>query len=74
MAESLFEAAALGLKLLRAHEWVEPPGPATRLEIRISHPSVKHEVSVQQLERWAESTAITPDERIRKDRVRAMLG
>jgi hypothetical protein len=73
-AESLFEAAAFGLQLLRAHEWVEPPGPATRLEIQISHPSVRHEVSVRQLQRWADSTAVTPDDRIRKNRVRAMLG
>ena len=73
-AESLFEAAALGLSLLRAHEWVEPPGPATRLEIQIGQPTVTHEVSVQQLQRWSESTAVTPAERLRKNRVREMLG
>jgi hypothetical protein len=56
------------------HSWVEPPGPATRLEIQVSHPTVKHEVTVQQLQRWAESSAITPDERIRKSRVLTMLG
>jgi hypothetical protein len=47
-AESLF-AAALGLQLLRQHDWVEAPGPATRLEVHVSHPRVTHEVSVQQL-------------------------
>jgi hypothetical protein len=73
-AESLFEAAALGLQLLRQHEWVEAPGPATRLEVQISHPRVTHEVSVQQLQRWADSTAVTPEDRIRKNRVRTMLG
>ena len=73
-AESLFEAAALGLSLLRAHEWVEPPGPATRLEIRIGQPTVTHEVSILQLQRWSESTAVTPAERLRKNRVREMLG
>jgi hypothetical protein len=73
-AESLFEAAALGLKLLRAQEWVEAPGPAARLEVQISQPTVKHEVSLRQLRHWAESTAVTPDERIRKNRVRTMLG
>jgi hypothetical protein len=73
-AESLFEAAALGLSLLRAHEWVEPPGPATRLEIQIGQPTVTHEVSILQLQRWSESTAVTPAERLRKNRVRKMLG
>ena len=73
-AESLFEAAALGLKLLREQDWVEPPGPATRLEVQVTHPRVTHEVTVQQVQRWAESSAVTPDERIRKDKVRMMLG
>ena len=72
-AESLFEAAALGLSLFRTHEWVEPPGPATRLEIQIGQPTVTHEVSIQQLQRWSESTAVTPAERLRKNRVREML-
>jgi len=35
---------------------------------------VTHEVSVQQLQRWSESTAVTPAERLRKNRVREMLG
>ena len=73
-AKSLFGAAALGLSLLRAHEWVEPPGPAKRLEIQIGQPTVTHEDSVQQLQRWSESTAVTAAERLRKNRVREMLG
>ena len=73
-AELLFQAAPLGLSLLRAHEWVEQPGPATRLEIQIGQPIVTHEVSVQRLQRWSESTAVTPAERLRKNRVREILG
>ncbi len=72
-AETLYEAAALGLKLLREHGWTSPIGPATRLEVRVSQPAVTHEVTVLQLRRWSESTAVTPDERVRKDRVRTML-
>jgi hypothetical protein len=72
-AETLFEAAALGLKLLREHGWSSPIGPATRLEVRVSHPTITHEVTVLQLQKWSESTAVTPDERVRKDRVRTML-
>ena len=72
-AETLFEAAALGLKLLREHGWSSPVGPATRLEVRVSHPTITHEVTVLQLQKWSESTAVTPDERVRKDRVRTML-
>ena len=72
-ADTLFESAAIGLQLLREHDWVDQPGPATRLEITVNHPSVRHEVTVRQIERWADSTAITPDERVRKDRVRKIL-
>ena len=71
-ADTLYEAAALGLKLLREHGWTSPIGPATRLEVRVSQPTVTHEVTVLQLRRWSESTAVTPDERVRKDRVRTM--
>jgi hypothetical protein len=39
-ADSLFEAAALGLKLLRDDGWIDQPGPATRLEVHVSHPTV----------------------------------
>ena len=72
-AETLYEAAALGLKLLREHGWASPIGPATRVEVRVSHPTITHEVTVLQLHKWSESTAVTPDERVRKDRVRTML-
>jgi hypothetical protein len=72
-ADTLYEAAALGLKLLRDHGWASPIGPATRLEVRVSHPAITHEVTVLQLRKWSESTAVTPEERVRKDRVRTIL-
>jgi hypothetical protein len=72
-AETLYEAAALALQALRAARWVEDLGPATRLEVEVPEPSVKHSVTVQQLRRWAEASAITPADRIRKDQVKAML-
>jgi hypothetical protein len=73
-AESLYEAAALGLRQLRACEWLEPIGPAARLEVTVKTVPTRHEVTVAGVQRWCESTAVTPDERIRKGRVRALLG
>jgi hypothetical protein len=32
------EPIALGLKLRREHGWVQAAGPATRLEVQVSHP------------------------------------
>jgi hypothetical protein len=74
LAESLFEAAALGLKLLRDDGWVDAPGPATRLEVQVKAPAVKHEVSVQQIQRWLEGSSISPNEMVRKAKLKAMLG
>jgi hypothetical protein len=72
-ADSLFEAAALGQKLLKEHGWVETRA-CHAAGNQVSHPSVRHEVTVDQIQRWMESTAITPEERVKKDRVRAILG
>ena len=74
LAESLFEAAALGLKLLRDDGWVEKLGPATRLEIQAKTPAVRHEVTVQQMQRWLEGSSISPNEMVRKAKLKAMLG
>ena len=55
MAESLFEAAVYGLKILRENGWVpDKPGPATRLDIQVKEPAVSHEVTVLQIHRWLE--------------------
>jgi hypothetical protein len=72
-ADSLFEAAALGLGLLQRNGWVDALGPATRLEVEVSEPVVKHEVTVQQIQRWMDSTAVTPEDRVKKNRVRDLL-
>jgi len=74
LAESVFEAAALGLKLLRDDGWVDKPGPATRLEIQAKTPAVRHEVTVQQMQRWLEGSSISPNEMVRKAKLKAMLG
>ena len=74
MAESLFEAAALGLALLKKSGWVsKEPGPLTRLRVEVREPAVEHSLTVQQLKRWADRAAVSPAERIRKDRLKALL-
>ena len=72
-AESVFEAAARALSALRRDAWIDGVGPATRLEIQVPQPAITHTVTVQQLERWANGSAVNPDERIRKDQSKAIL-
>jgi len=74
LAESLFEAAALGLALLKKDSWVaKDPGPLTRLRVEVREPPVEHSLTVQQLRRWADRTPASPAERIKKERLRALI-
>jgi hypothetical protein len=45
-ANSLYEAAALGLQALKSAEWVEEIGSAISLEVEIHEPVVRHTVTV----------------------------
>lgn len=73
-AESLYEGAALGLTALRKDGWVEAIGPATALEVQVREPSTTHFVSVHQIRRWCDGVAISPDEVLKRRRVKTLLG
>ena len=51
-AETLYEAAGLGLARLKKDGWIEGLGPGSRLEIQVREPSTIHSLTVQQLHRW----------------------
>jgi hypothetical protein len=54
--------------------WVEEaPGPASRLEIEVREPTVKHTVTLGQRQRWANGATRSPAERIRRERLRELL-
>jgi hypothetical protein len=72
-AESLYEAAILGVSLLRNEGWADQIAPGTQLEIQVRQPATTHCVSVAQLRRWCERIAVSPDEALRKRRLREML-
>ena len=72
-AENLFEAAILGLSVLKKDGWVDPIAPGTRLEIQVRHPATTHSVSLAQLRRWVEGIAVSPDETLRKRRLKTLL-
>src|SRR3984893_12536333 len=73
LAESLYEAAALGFKLLRDAEWVDALGPMTRLQLQVRAPTVMHEVTIQQLQRWLEGAPVSPPEAVRKAKLKSIL-
>ena len=71
--ESLYEAAIIGFNLLKQDGWVDPIAPGTRLEIQVKHPATTHSVSLSQLRRWVDGIAVSPDETLRKRRLKALL-
>lgn len=59
-AETLYEAAALGLARLKKDGWIEGLGPGTKLEIQVREPASQYVLSVQQLRRWINGTTSRP--------------
>jgi hypothetical protein len=73
-AETLYEAAGLGLARLKKDGWVEGLGPGSRLDILVREPSTRHSLSVQQLHRWIDGVTTSPAETLRRARVKRLLG
>jgi hypothetical protein len=72
-AESLYEAAVLGLNLLRKERWAEPIAPGTQLQVEVREPATTHTVTVAQLRRWVDGIAVSPGETLKKKKLRELL-
>lgn len=73
-ADSLYEAAVLGLKALRKLDWVDVVGPGTKLEIQVIEPPAVHILMVAQLTRWLAGGSRNPADAVQKKRLKALLG
>jgi len=73
IAESVYEAAALGVSALRKCGWVDVVAPGTELDIQVREPATTHRISVQQVHRWCDGVAVSPDETLRKRRLKQLL-
>lgn len=72
-AESLFEAVCLAVTIFRQDPWLERVGPSTVLDIEVRDPGTKHAISIQQVERWLEGATSSPNEAVKKARLKMML-
>lgn len=73
-AETLYEAAAQALGILRGDVWVEEIGEGlTEVKVRIKQPAVEHRVHMKDFRRWLESQGRTPAECIRKLQLQALV-
>jgi hypothetical protein len=73
-AESVYEAAALGLSRLRRDEWTDQIAPGTPIEITVREPATTHTVSLAQIRRWCDGVAVSPDELQKRKRVKELIG
>jgi hypothetical protein len=73
-AESLYEAAATGISRLRQDGWVDQIALGTRLEVQVREAPTMHCVSVMEILRWCDGVAVSPDEVLKRRKVKELLG
>jgi len=72
-AESLYEAVILAARVFKADPWIEHVGPSTPLDIEVREPAARHAITIQQVERWLDGAAISPNEMVKKSRLKELL-
>jgi hypothetical protein len=72
-AESVYEAAATALSYLEKDDWGEVVGPGMELEVLVRSPATRHTVTISQIKRWCDGVAVSPDEVLRRRKVKELL-
>ena len=72
-AESIYEAAALGVSALKNSGWVDAIGSGTELEIQVREAATCHRLTVQQIRRWCDGVAVSPDDTLKKRQLKQLL-
>ena len=72
-AESLFEAAALGMHALKRSGFSSGPGSAAELAVTVRSPATTHKLPVSRLLAWLESNSVSPKEQVKKKRLLDLL-
>jgi hypothetical protein len=74
-AETLYEAVAQALVMVRSHEWVGDIGKGlTTITVKVRNPEITHIVKVQDFENWLKRGCKSPADTVLKTRLRQMLG
>jgi hypothetical protein len=72
-ADSLYEAAVVGITRLNHDPWLEKIASSTTLENEVRSPGTKHALSLQQIERWLASATPNPGDAMKKAKLKMML-
>ena len=74
-AETLHEAVAQALAMVRGHDWVgDIVRGLTEVTVKVRNPEVTHIVKIQDFENWLNRGCKSPAETVLKARLRQMLG
>jgi hypothetical protein len=74
-ASTLYEAVALGLALMRGHDWAaEIPEGLNIVDVSVSEIVVTHSVRLRDFKNWVNRTAGAPRDVLLRDRIRQILG
>ena len=72
-ADSMYEAAVLGLKALKRSTWIDVIGPGTRISVQVHEPPVEHFMMYAQLIRWLDGVTTNPADVLKKKRLKELL-
>ncbi len=75
-ATSLYEAAALGLHQFQSAALgaISSPGPGCTITVSVKAPVETHQLTVERLNKWLNSTNRGPAEMVMKNRLKELLG
>lgn len=71
-AETLFEAAALAVFAFKKDGFTD--FVSNVFEMEVTEPVVRHQVSIGQIKNWLNGSVSDPRERIRREKLKAMVG
>ena len=66
-AESIYEAAALGVSALKSDGWADAIASGTEPEVQVRELTTCHRLTVQQIRRGRDGVAVSPDETLNRD-------
>ncbi len=73
-AATLFEAVALGLSVIRGHDWVMGIAEGLNVvRVRVTNVPVEHEVKLGDFRKWLERRGCSPKEVSDRNRIRDIL-
>lgn len=72
-AESLYEAVVLAVRRFRSDPWAQHIAAGTVLDVDVREPSVRHSISLQQVERWLGGATANPNDASKKAKLKLIL-